>query len=273
MEREYELFVANRVGLVLYPNTLSDIVHVLSPFLRLPEILAPGMQRNHKWYRMFAAQMGDIGMLEWLLSKGVVPFADRATFRAAENGHLRAIQWMVAHGVEKDKYTICAAANNGHLELVKWAISDGFDRKCSARNAAAGGHLETVQFILRPDEDASDALHAAIEFGQFEVCKWLWSNGYRHDVSGSPAVDFAVSYGKLKILEWMMENGAIPTPMATLWAAQNGSLDTLKYAVENGVTLHPDACGHARRDGHQNVVEWIFEYRGVDLITTRMPIL
>merc|ERR1711904_264377 len=44
---------------------------------------------------------------------------------AAENGHLKVLQWARANGCPWDKWTCSKAALKGHLEVLKWARAKG----------------------------------------------------------------------------------------------------------------------------------------------------
>jgi len=103
-----------------------------------------------------ASQLGELGLVKWLLQKGADIHAndDKALRYAALNGYLEAVKYLVDHGADihaTDDLALTNAARNGHLEVVKYLIEHGANIYAHAhealRVATDNNHLEVVKYL------------------------------------------------------------------------------------------------------------------------------
>ena len=87
----------------------------------------------------------------------------RASFIAADEGHLEVVRFLVESGANKDQGTaddgstpLLIAAQNGHLRIVRFLVGSGANKDQVRTDdgaaplimAAKNGHLEVVRFLV-----------------------------------------------------------------------------------------------------------------------------
>jgi ankyrin repeat protein len=131
-----------------------------------------------------AASAGSLEILQFLISTGIdinepanndsVPSPEGVVYRAASEGHLKLVKWMLDHGAnlnfEVRGYTRCYAlihaARNGDLEMVKLLLDRGAAiNSCWAEmtpldHAIDGGNEEVITFLRSAGAKQAEELNA-----------------------------------------------------------------------------------------------------------------
>jgi hypothetical protein len=116
---------------------------------------------------------------------------------------------------EWNEWTINQAAIKGNLEMLKYCFSNDcpYDEEASCKQAAAGGHLDCLRFLVDKVEPSRDTeKEAALQ---------------------------AAAYGHLDIVKYFVEERKISDglkPYCVATAAVHGRLDCLNYLVEEAKT-------------------------------------
>jgi hypothetical protein len=115
--------------------------------------------------------MGALGMrihVRWLLE-------EEDTCRlAAKGGHLEVLQWAREHGCHWDAWTCSKAARGGHLETLKWAREHGCPwNEFTCYKAAQGGYLVVLQWAIENGCHWNKSICCAAAGHHVEVLQWL----------------------------------------------------------------------------------------------------
>jgi ankyrin repeat protein len=232
----------------------------------------------------YAAANGQLTLLKQLIS-GYPDLVTRSggglravtpLMRAASNGKLEVVQWLLREGgakvTEKDGYgrtALLYAAKAGHLEVVQWLLREGgakvseggwWDNGIGTAlvQAAGEGHLPLVQWLLREGgakitetgHDGRTALLYAAATGHLEVVQWLLREGGAkitetgHD--GETALLLAAGAGSLQLVQWLLREG--------------GAKITEKTDRGGGTALHL-----AARAGNLQLVQWLLRQGGAKI--------
>ncbi|OWZ15229.1 hypothetical protein PHMEG_00011166 [Phytophthora megakarya] len=157
----------------------------------------------------FAAEAGNVDVVQWLHSNRTDRCTVDAMDMAAANGHLDMVQWLHDHreeGCSSDAMDL--AATNGFLPVVKW-LHHHRQEGCSHRamdGAAANGHLEVVKWLhSHRDEGCSkDALLDACNAGQSDVAKWIMQ--FRSEGSVNAAINAAAQGSYHELVQWLVDH-------------------------------------------------------------------
>ncbi|MCA8991838.1 MAG: ankyrin repeat domain-containing protein [Planctomycetaceae bacterium] len=139
--------------------------------MRHPEFLKcdPNSWESQCLLTLFGSAVGDgelskVKMLHELgmdLNQSVASAREGPMWRAARNGHMEMVRWMLDHGAEFNSFrdgkvacsTLTAAARGGHMELVKFLVARGADLSAS-ENGVNGlmeaefyGHPEVAEYL------------------------------------------------------------------------------------------------------------------------------
>lgn len=181
---------------------------------------------------MRAAENGSVEILRWMVTtfraKPDVAFNNNeAIRRAAENGNLDVVRWLVEKSGQKVDVTaknnlaLCLAAENGHLAVVKWLV------------------FESDKVVVIADQN-NYALRKAAENGHLEVVKFLVKDSNQVcdvAVDDNIIIRQAAENGHLEVVRWLVEEceqEVNPTAVdnhAVKGAANQGHLEVVKYLV------------------------------------------
>ncbi|CAL6399211.1 unnamed protein product [Bathycoccus prasinos] len=115
-----------------------------------------------------------------------------------------------------DEKTITVAALIGNLELLKYCFSNGCpcDEKKSYKQAAIGGHLDCLRFLVdkvKPSRDTEeDAAGEAACNGHVDILKYLVEERKISDEVKSQCVYNAAGFGQLDCLKYLVEEAKTP---------------------------------------------------------------
>jgi ankyrin repeat protein len=155
---------------------------------------------------LMAIESGSLETVELLVSHGASLKKSRdfsSVCKAAEEGHLDILQWLVKQGADMDEVVyddiqsiMDLAVEKGHLDVVQWLVSQGFD-----------------VFKVDPYNERT-LLHLAAQNGQIYMCMWLLSQGLdvnQIDTSGQTPLYLAVKARSLEVVRFLLLNDADPT--------------------------------------------------------------
>jgi len=204
------------------------------------------------WF--YAARYGSLGVIEWAHQRGYsrlweeyrldgedgfgedswVQVGKATCAKAAEYGHLDALQLLRQHGCHWSSRTCRDAAEDGHLAVLQWLRANGCDwdvMTCSS--AARGGHLSILQWLRANGCDWNDRMTfmATAGGGHLTVLQLARVNGCEWD---SGTCSAAAGGGHLSILQWARENRCPWYSRTCSDAAGGGHLSVLQWARENG---------------------------------------
>lgn len=123
----------------------------------------------------------------------------------------------------------------------KMSLTDLFE-------ACKEGDLARVKSIVEPcpslvleeDEGCYNAHDLAVQFGHFDILKYLVDKGADIFVGRDFAVRSACGYGHLKIVKYLVSIGADITAdknYAIEWASMEGNMEVVKYLISMGATI------------------------------------
>ncbi len=144
---------------------------------------------------------------------------DQAWFcmEVACTNKLELLKWAreVKH-CEWDEWTIKVAADLGNLEMLKYCFYNGCpcDKNASCKQAALGGHLDCLQFLVdkvKPSRDMEkEAVYQASCAGHVEILKYFVEERKTSDEVKIDCVGGAARYGRLDCLKYLVEEAKVP---------------------------------------------------------------
>ena len=144
---------------------------------------------------------------------------DQAWFceQVATTNKLELLKWAreVKH-CEWDEWTINAAARTGNLEMLKYCFSNGCpcDEEKSCKQAAIGGHLDCLRFLVdkvKPSRDTEGkAAIQASGYGRINILKYLVEERKISDERKGECVGNAAWYDRLDCLKYLVEEAKAP---------------------------------------------------------------
>ena len=189
-------------------------------------------------YRLFyeAARSGQLEVFEWADTNGLEWVLSGAAAGAASAGHVRLLEWMREHNVQRWPFEHCAfnAAEGGHVSVLEWLKKHGITihvKACWYR-AAENGRVNVLDWLLDHRESLYHfVMDLAAKAGQICVLKWA----QQHEVGWSDRTCALAAFGgHLKALKWLRENGCPWDGNVIYWAQENGHSDVVEWARNNG---------------------------------------
>jgi hypothetical protein len=210
----------------------------------------------------FAAKFGRLEMLEWLRGDGCWMDIDLVMRAAANNGHIRVVEYAHTHGATLDPRLMNVAALGGSVVVLEWLIAHGcpLAKGEAIRLAVKREHLE---FADRALAAGCELPPTAISYGVAGLewierhaiswqedgvctaasnsttpaaCEWLLARG----LPWSPQVD--PHFRSLAVLEWLDAQGCKWTSKSTELAAAYRRVDWLARLESLGCPIDVDEC-------------------------------
>lgn len=254
----------------------------------------------------FAAEGGNIAMVQWLLTQSRDAGKQWALKNAAAQGHLEIVKLLVSEGmVYLDGEAFYDAAANGHLSVVQWLKESNLGLKMAYKAmdlAATNGHLEVMQY-LHSNCLATCTHHTmrkAASNGHLHIVTWLHLQFRGHSsidlyAAGSKqqfnttVMDIAAMNGHLHVMEYLHSSAITMDTLATddeeilektvpictsasvQFAAAGGHLEVLKWLHENCWTEPSvDIMDVAAASGNLELVKWLHEHAAAKFSTAAM---
>ncbi|ETO67658.1 hypothetical protein F444_15443 [Phytophthora nicotianae P1976] len=244
----------------------------------------------------YAAEGGNIAMVQWLLDQNRDVGKQWALKNAASKGHLEIVKLLVDEDmVYLDGEAFCEAATHGHLLIVQWLKENnlGWNMAYKAIDlAASNGHLEVVQYLHSSCSVTCThhTMRTAASSGHLPVVEWLHEQfGNQSSVNlyaagskqqfNTTVMDIAAMNGHLQVMKYLhkvaltMESvtavdeeileKTVPTCTSAViqFAAAGGHLDVLNWLHENyWVEPSVDIMDVAATSGNLEMVKWLHDH-------------
>ena len=134
------------------------------------------------------------------------------------------------------------AADIGNLEMLKYCFSNGCpcDEEESCKQAALGGHLDSLRFLfakVEPSRETEEeaAIQAACG-GHVEILKYFVEERKISEEVKSGCVANAAMYGQLECLKYLVEEAKVPLNhwVYVAYARYFEHTECLNYLLEKG---------------------------------------
>lgn len=176
----------------------------------------------------------------------------------ASHGLLDLLKEYVANGCCKSSHATREAAIGGHLETLQWLLSNGYDNYYSMRSAIEGGHLDIVQWLYQNENYHEQSMAwCAAKHGHLHVLKWLLEQP--EVVMGSSLFIGAAYHGNVNIIEYLHEIKCDYDRYASIIATNAGHIEFVKWLVTHGYELSPDILVSAIRAKHVHIANYLLE--------------
>ncbi|AVK76652.1 Ankyrin repeat domain containing protein [Pandoravirus neocaledonia] len=156
-----------------------------------------------------------------------------------------------------------SAAAGGHLDVVEFLHVNRTDG-CTADamdGAAAGGHLDVVEFLHanRTEGCTPWAIVGAARGGHIDMVAWLYRN--RPECAAPPraALDAAARYGHMDTILFLHERAQVPlTQSAMSEAIAGGHCNVAAYLHSHGINkCRPEDMDEAAGNGHLGMLHFL----------------
>ena len=217
---------------------------------------------------------GHLEVLKCIYNSGaIILTCDGEVFlKACANGHILIVEYLMTFFPSKFKLyynkALKLSALNGHLSLSKYLISIGADVRCSEdeviSNACLNGNMEAIEYFISLGADITtpNTFFNAAKGGHLTLVKYLVSLGLKNDY----ATFYASEFGHFEVLKYLVEEVGsdiqIGNSCGVRYAARNGHLHIVKYLYERGANIRSEndmALQKATENGHYEVVQYLCE--------------
>lgn len=251
----------------LKPGELDSVEHVQTPKLIEHARLALDWK-----LALTVARGGFVDTLKWLV-RGA-PAGERPHMhslclaKAAEGGHLRAVEFLIEQGCPLDRRACSAGAGSGDPEVIASLRKAGcpWDAETCAK-AAEGGHLALLRRLVTEWKCPMDerAMEGAAFAGRMDIIEFLRSSGCDWD---ERAIAMASHGGHAEIVELLRSGGCPWDERACKFAiSSSGNLAILQSLIDRGCPCHPDSClAVAAWRGHIAVARYLIDRWGQELL-------
>ena len=158
---------------------------------------------------------------------------------AASAGRLDILQALWEENCPWDASVCSAAAKAGQLPALRWVRAHGCPWSIHTTvHAACNGDLELLQWAYRhncplhPDCCTYAAFHADGAGEHLAVLRWFQGLGPEGGFRNPNTCTGAAAAGRVAVLDWLREQGVPWDGVSLKYAARNGHLDVLEYMWE-----------------------------------------
>lgn len=200
---------------------------------------------NIEWFR-WAIRNNYLQIAKYLKKKGFCYFDDMQLGRAAENGHLDIVRFLVENGADihiYDETPLKLATEAGHLNIVKYLAEHGANIHVGNNDiltiASKEEHLDIVKYLV---ENGVEINHLSLLFSvsrnRLDMFKYFVKKGANINDKCNELLFLAAERGNLEIIKCLAEKGAFIRVNERVFvrAIEHGHLDILQYLV--GLGLH-----------------------------------
>lgn len=205
----------------------------------------------------YAAKVGTVEIMEWLVSKGV-EFVYYTFPNAALGGNLDTLKFLKENDCESDEYTYKQAVVNGNRANLEWLEDNGFPFDSGCYEAAIENNdLDTMKWLHQKGLkfDYYTFMKAALR-GNFEIMKWLLETDCPVN---SQVFNISVGAGDLEIVKWMKENNFPYDHQVLNYAILNckGNHEIADYLHEQGIYKDVDLWETVYRRWDVEAAKWL----------------
>ncbi|KAG7387154.1 hypothetical protein PHYPSEUDO_014674 [Phytophthora pseudosyringae] len=226
-----------------------------------------------------AARCGRMEILQYLLEygrcereggeKNVIFWGGDDMVNAIKEGHGDVARWLYDNTPDARRNlnnVMKFAVRQGDRSLIQWLLdvvyqADTLLPPPSMNDAAAGGHMEVLQWIYEQGYGgrSDHALQGAATNGRLGMVKWLVDNGITK--GAREAVQGACDGGHLNVVQWLFKRGGVQYPHFAMDSAiHRGHLDIVKYLCIPGIAYEPSRMMiEAASYGHLHLVKWLLQ--------------
>ena len=188
------------------------------------------------------AENGNLRAVEYLIKKGANNF-QVAMRSAVEGGYLDIVKLMIEKGANNFgaydfEHAMIKAVKNGNLDIVKLMIEKGANNFRGAFDtamvsAARGGYLDIVKLIIEKGASISlEAMRSAVEGGYLDIVKLMIEKG-ADDFTISNALNNAAREGQINIVKYLFGKTANSSNSSVMrYAIYGGHLDVVEYLID-----------------------------------------
>lgn len=181
----------------------------------------------------------------------------------AKCGYINILEFAREFGCSWDEDLSYIALSNGHKDLFVWAEEHGYkdyDSDFICRAAVEYGSFELLKWLAmeRGFKCNKYVFHKAALLGNIEILKW--AKWYECNWT-SYTCAFAAQGGQLETLEWLIENGCPVDKHTLYYAADGGQIEILVYMKEMNYAIEFDEVISVRaaENGQLEVLKWLKE--------------
>jgi len=162
--------------------------------------------------------------------------------------------------VDDDYILTRDAALGGHLETLQWLLKNGcsWSHRHICGFVASSGNINMLKWLLNYPQnfswDESTCAEAARE-GHLEMLKLLTEKGCPWD---DRICSYACENGHLDVLKWSLEKGCELNKGCSELAAKGGHLECLKYLHDNNCPWDSDTALAATKGGHLDILKYLY---------------
>lgn len=208
-----------------------------------------------------AAENGHINILEWLVKKGYDWWTNTSRV-AAKNGHFNVLKWIKQMGHKFSVFTLSEAIERNNLKIVKW-LSKNICKISSYNTFSLGSNncIDMLQFCINNGYSNSSF---------FFLCKNAAYNGHlkllEYIINNHPNIFYreaicscAAFGGHLDLLKWLISIGCKIDHTTCYEAARRNNLEILQWLRSNGCEWNSETTRIAAECGHIDVLIWALD--------------
>ena len=235
------------------------------------DIIASGLKLTDRFNKnlsqgslaIFASEVGSLEVLKHLYKNNhisIFVMPNLLVSKAAENGHLHILKFLVKNTIgEVNKDTCKIAVNNGHLHIFKYLDKIKVPyANFLLQKAAKSGNLELFRYLYEEKglRDSRACTHA-IEHNHFSILKYC----VEQHITRYPNVRTTVIHGRIEMLKYIMEKGYFKDEHLDAYlsnAAYYGHLNIVKFLCEEfPSSMTADSYKYAIKKDYPDIVKYL----------------
>ena len=212
-----------------YPIPLTKVFWIIN-YLHYPT--------EHAAY--YAVLSDQKKVLKWAINKE----------KQESNGLITDIPWIIT--------VARSAVREGPLRMLKWFIKNGVTSNKYCYSAAAGGRVETLEFLANDDtQDWQISADCAAACGELSALQWLVT--VKNIVPTDTTMRYAIKNGHKHIVEYLHGNGMNLTESFIIYASAWSTIEILEWFVSKGCPMIRDHCAiPAAINQREEIIKWLF---------------
>ncbi|EGG22049.1 hypothetical protein DFA_01938 [Cavenderia fasciculata] len=191
------------------------------------------------------------------------PFTPKVLDKAAKNGHLNIVQYLIEHRKEGGtSKAIDSSSKAGHYEIVKYLIDKSFPCTFKAsRMASFNGHLSIIELLHENGKPfTKEAMDSAASKGRLDILLFLHNN--RTEGCSKDALDKSSKNGHFDIVKFLHFNRTEGCLNAIKEASKGNHLEIVRFLNENRTEVCcADTVTTCARMGHFDVLKYLIDNR------------